>query len=214
MPFGQGSGMQMPFGQAQNMQNPYGQTNVMQMPLPQGSATLALLKQIPIQKDLQLSSEQNKKLRSFIAKEQKDQQSLVRIMPPFRKQKADELTQATEESLQEVLTQEQSSRLTQIALQKKGAVALFDSEIVSALKITDEQQGTLKAIQQESSKDMAKFQPIFTNPQYYQARMPDLKKRWEKLQKDTQERLLNVLTVEQRSQWQEMIGKPFPRRSA
>ena len=123
------------------------------------------------------------------------------------------MNQATETSLQELLTQEQSNRLTQIALQKKGAIALLDSEIVSALKITTEQQGSLKAIQQESAKEMAKFQPMFTNPQYYQARMPDISKRWDKLQKETQEKLLDVLTVEQRSRWQEMIGEPFPRKS-
>jgi len=205
--------MQMPFCQTANMQNPYGQPNVMQMPFPQGSATLALLKQTPIQKDLQLSSEQNKKLKSAIAKEQKNLQALVGVMPLYRQQKADEMNQATEASLQELLTQDQSNRLTQIALQKKGAIALLDSEIVSALKITTEQQGSLKAIQQESAKDMAKFQPMFTNPQYYQARMPDIRKRWDKLQKDTQEKLLDVLTVEQRSRWQEMIGEPFPRKS-
>jgi hypothetical protein len=214
MPFGQGGGMQMPFGQAANMQNPFGQANVMQMPFPQGNPTLALLKQIPIQKDLQLSSEQNKKLKSFIAKEQKDLQSLVRIVPMYRQQKADEMNQATEESLQDLLTQDQSNRLSQIALQKKGTVSLLDSEIVSALKITYDQQGKLKAVQQESAKETTKLQQMSANPQYYQARLPDVKKRWEKLQKDTQEKLLNVLTVEQRSQWQEMIGEPFPRKSA
>jgi CRISPR/Cas system-associated endoribonuclease Cas2 len=212
-PFGQGGGMQMPFGQAVNMQNPLGQANVMQMPFPQGTATLALLKQIPIQKDLQLSSAQNKKLKSFIAKEQKDLQALVRIMPMHRQQKADEMNQANEESLQELLTQDQSNRLTQIALQKKGAVSLSDSEIVSALKISYDQQGKLKAVQQESAKETTKLQQMSANPQYYQSRMPDIKKRWEKLQKDTQEKLLNVLTVEQRNQWQEMIGEPFPRKS-
>ena len=214
MPFGQFGGMQMLYGQMANMQNPYGQANATQMPFPQGSATLALLKQVPIQKDLQLSSEQNKKLKSIIAKEQKGQQALVQIMPIYRQQKADEMNKATEESLQELLTQEQSNRLTQIALQKKGAASLFDSEIVSALKLTSEQQGTLKTIQDEAAKEMSKFQPMFTNPQYYQARMPDIRKRWDKLQKDTQEKLLNVLTTEQRSQWQEIIGERFPRKSA
>ena len=69
------------------------------------------------------------------------------------------------------------------------------------LKLTDEQKGKIKDINEESGKKMRElFQGGFGE---------ETQKKLADLRKDSMEKASGVLTADQKKSWQEMTGKPF-----
>lgn len=130
---------------------------------------LSLIQNPAVQKELNLSEEQLKKL-----------------------------PEAVQRAIAEVLEPKQAKRLKQIQLQQRGTQALSDPKVANALKLSETQRDKIASIQESSRKEMAElfkdggregFQKIGA------------------LRKETQEKVQNVLSDDQRTAWKEMLGE-------
>jgi hypothetical protein len=113
-------------------------------------------------------------------------------------------------ALESVLKPEQVKRLKEISLQQRGARALADPKIQTALKITDDQKEKIKTIQEDARKEIAALNPRGNggaggggrgNRGGGEAR--------QKLNAETMKKLVEVLSPDQRKTWTAMVGEPF-----
>jgi hypothetical protein len=102
----------------------------------------------------------------------------------------------------EILKPEQLKRVKQISLQQQGAQSLSNLEVASALKLTDEQSSKIKRIQEETRTARGQ------RGQRGQ-RDEEMLKKLAEARKATNEKLMNVLTDEQKAKWKELTGEPF-----
>lgn len=108
-----------------------------------------------------------------------------------------EIARDNEAALASILTPAQLQRLPQIALQTQGPRGLHEPDVASSLKFTPEQRDQLSRI--ESEMFHFRFDPGHRpSPE----NMDDLARK-------VVQKMLTVLTDEQRVQWQVMIGKPY-----
>lgn len=94
----------------------------------QGTNSITLVQNPAVQKELNITEEQLKKLPDAVQK-----------------------------ALAEVLDAKQVARLKQINLQQRGATALFDPAVAAQLKISDSQKEQIKTVMAESRKEMAEL---------------------------------------------------------
>jgi RNA polymerase sigma factor (sigma-70 family) len=195
------------------------------------SHKLTALVQKPVQRELKLTDEQRKKVRSLEGKHQRD---LRRLMPqnPFAAfndpagtmqtmrdapAKIQKLVKEVEEAVDGILTVAQSRRLREISLQLRGGHALSDAEVAKALKLTKDQLEKLQEIQQEAMKEMQKIGlqamgDAFRggpNPAAFQKISGQVAEKMKEAWNDLGKRLLEVLTSEQKAEWQKLAGEPF-----
>lgn len=105
----------------------------------------------------------------------------------------------------EILLPDQSSRLDQIILQIRGLAALTSDDIVAKLSITDDQKTQFETIQEERQTSIQeKFQEARDSGDF--AAMGDATT---KIGEEADEKMLAVLTTEQKTQFEEMKGKAF-----
>jgi Spy/CpxP family protein refolding chaperone len=120
----------------------------------------------------------------------------------FRKQAAERAKQE-KTKLAEILLPNQMKRLTEIYVQQLGTGALEDAEIAEELKISDEQKASIAKIREESR---AQMRELFTggggDREAAQAKFAEARKA-------TDEKLLAVLTADQKAKLDELKGKPF-----
>jgi hypothetical protein len=106
--------------------------------------------------------------------------------------------------LTEVLKPEQANRLKQIELQLQGIWAWQSKQVVEALKLAEDQKDQVKKIDAELDSALRELTADGRNPPtmkiYYAER---------KIHKEAAEKILSVLTPEQRRRWEAMIGAPF-----
>src|SRR5262249_37457169 len=130
---------------------------------------------------------------------------------------AEELSQAAEKGVEEILTKDQLKRLGEISLQQRGGHALGDPEVAKALGLTEEQTQRIQKIQPEALQQMQtlaleQWQGMFEKggkPLQTQNAFARIAKRFQELTRTTGESLLEVLTPEQETRWRELKGKPF-----
>src|SRR5262249_4330875 len=107
--------------------------------------------------------------------------------------KVDKMRKDSEGRVQKILLPNQFDRLKQLDLQSKiqrnGAAALSDGEVADALNLTDAQKEQLR----EKSEQVQK----------------DLQDKIRQLRTDARNQLLDVLTSEQRTKLQSMMGDQF-----
>src|SRR5262245_33781527 len=166
-----------------------------------GSVTAAQLLVVDaVQKDLKLTEEQKskakeinesvttgrKKLFAEISKESGD-----------RAAKVAELNKKAADDIEKLLDETQRKRLQEIVLQANGAAELSKKEIREALKITKEQDAKLKEVRKENTKARQESLANFDG---------DRMAKMVELQKAADEKLLAVLTPEQRKQFEAMQG--------
>jgi Spy/CpxP family protein refolding chaperone len=138
----------------------------------QGQNPLSLIQNEQVQKELNLTEEQIKKLPDAVQK-----------------------------AIAEVLDAKQAKRLKQIQLQQRGSQALTDAAVAKELKISESQKEKINTILADSRKEM---QELFQGG----AGRGNLEKLTT-LRKETREKVLNVLSDEQKKAYQEMTGEEF-----
>jgi hypothetical protein len=189
------------------------------------------LVQKPVQRELKLTNEQRKKVQTLEAQHKRD---LLRLMPqnplaafndpagtmqtmrdaPAKMQK---LGKEVDEALDGILTAAQGRRLREISLQLRGGHALSDPEVMKALKLTKEQMEKLQEIGQEAMKEMQNIGlqamgDAFRggpNPAAFQKTSGQVAEKMKESWESLGNRLLEVLTSEQRAEWQKLTGEPF-----
>jgi predicted metal-dependent peptidase len=111
---------------------------------------------------------------------------------------------AVSKALAEVLTDKQAKRLHQIVLQQRGSAAFKDPAVQKELKITDEQVRNIDTVLEDSRKELAEA--------FKEAKGGNFQGVREKLQnmrKETNEKVLAVLSAEQRKAYRQMLGEEF-----
>jgi hypothetical protein len=107
---------------------------------------------------------------------------------------------AVHKALAGVLDAKQLKRLREIELQQRGPSALADAKVQEELKLSESQAKSIKTIVEDSRKQREDIRKEFKD---------DRKGAFEKfqtLQKETNEKLQEVLSAEQRRAWKQMLG--------
>jgi Spy/CpxP family protein refolding chaperone len=163
-----------------------------------GGGPMFLLGQPSVQKELKLSDEQIKKIKDLSDKQREAMQGVAR---DERRAKMQELAKANNKAIGEILKPEQMKRAKQLALQQQGTRALSNPEVAKALKLTDDQQEKIKDIQ-------AKAREAAGTGQRGDRSEEATKKRAE-ARKATTEKVMGVLTPEQKTTLKDLQGEPF-----
>ena len=129
---------------------------------------------------------------------------------------------AVRKELIQMLTRPQRDRLRQVFYQTRGPMAFNESEVVEALKLTAAQRQQIRMIQTEGFVGFGGFAGPFPKPGggFPGGKGPDRKgpddrppgkgPNWgAEAAAKVIERVLEVLTDEQREAWKALIGKPF-----
>lgn len=188
-----------------------------------------LLRSEDVQKELKLTDEQKSKLREFQSK----MQETMRSLRPEPGQQADferlrelgqKMAQDTEKFMKDFLTESQNKRLKQIQLQQTlktaPTMAFFTmsfgpegpsigdlTETGKALKITDDQKEQIQAIGQQLQQDLRELRP-----ERGQRPTADQTQKMDALRKEAVEKIMEVLTEEQRKTLKELQGEEFKGR--
>jgi Spy/CpxP family protein refolding chaperone len=161
-----------------------------------GGGMMFLLGQKSVQEELKLSEEQTKKIQELSAKQRESFQGLRDLSQEERRTKMEELGKANQKAIAEILKPEQMKRARQISLQQPGAIA--NPEVAKALNITDEQKEKMREIQTKSFEELRGLRG-----------QEDAAKKIAEIRKATNEKVLGVLTADQKKKLKEMQGEPF-----
>jgi Spy/CpxP family protein refolding chaperone len=173
-----------------------------------GGGTVFLLNQKSVQDELKLSDEQITKAKELSDKQRESfrgQRGQRGQRDEEARKKLEEARQATEKAVAEILKPEQLKRVKQISLQQQGARALNNPDVATALKLSDVQKEKLKSIRGEAQTARGQRGQGGQRGQ----RSEEERKKQEEARKATNEKLMNVLTAEQKTKWKEMTGEPF-----
>ena len=164
---------------------------------------IMLLSQESVQKELKLTDEQKTKINDLRQSSREKMQEIFQADQGERQAKMQALNAETRKSLEGILNPEQGKRLLEIVYQQRGAMAFVDPEVVKALSLSEEQQGKVKSINEEMQAGM---RDLFTPGQ---APDDDTRKKMDDLRKSTGDKLVALLTPEQKTKWTQLQGEPF-----
>lgn len=164
-----------------------------------------------VQKELKLADDQAGKAKEIADKLREKHKgefaAAFKLDGEERRTKMQEIlktfNEETAKELGTVLKPEQIKRLKQIELQQRGSRAFEDQEVVAGLKISDDQKAKLKALGEESGKQMRE---IFQGAQGHRE---EAAKKFQALRKETMDKALAVLSDDQKKAWKELTGEPF-----
>jgi len=176
-----------------------------------GGGGAMLLVNKGVQKELKLTDEQAEKAETFAreygAKMREQFQGLADLSEDERRTKMQEFNKARTEALQkglaEIMKPEQQKRFDQIDLQASGPNAFATPKVVEGLKITDEQKAKIRQVNEDLRQTMTDAREDFQND-----REGAMKQMLEG-RKAASEKVMALLTAEQKSSWKEMVGEPF-----
>ena len=162
------------------------------------ASQLYLLGQRAVCDDLRLTDAQQPRITEFCARVGKEWRESLgevgRVSPAERGRRAVERARTYEAEVSELLTPAQRLRLRQIALQVEGPGSLGEPEVVSELKLSLEQREQIRTIEEEAL--------------WGWMRGPQAGKPPGVPEKTINDRLLAVLTEEQRGRWKALTGVP------
>jgi hypothetical protein len=170
-----------------------------------------LISNASVQKELKLEDDQVEKAKGVSeelrAKMRESFSSLQDLEGQERMKKMQELNRTTTEegmkALGAFLKPEQLKRFKQIVLQQQGGAALADPMVAKKIKLSDEQTGKIQAIMAEAQT--ARREAMQSAGDDRAAAM----EKFRSIQKETNTKVLAVLTDDQKSEWKEMTGEPF-----
>jgi len=115
------------------------------------------------------------------------------------------LVKEAEKGLVELLTEAQSKRLDEIALQIMGLRALANEDVAKKLKMTSEQKKGVEDARKSADDERRKmFEEMRAGGGF-----EGMREKMEASRKKSDEKLLAVLTDDQKKQFADMKGKPF-----
>jgi hypothetical protein len=132
-----------------------------------------------------------------------------------------ESTKEAYKQLGEVLKAEQIKRVKQIDIQNAGVRAFTRTEVVEALKLTDDQKSTIKGISDEFAKESREIRTEAgfgggkgggkggKGGGFDATKMADMNKKIAKVQKEAIEKISEKLTADQVKTWKELTGDAF-----
>jgi hypothetical protein len=167
-----------------------------------GRDPLSLLTHPSVREELKLSEDQVKQVAELASQERGSFRSLWGLSGQEREQRRQERAQASEKALAETLTPEQLKRVKQISWQQRGVQAFGDAEVAAALELTDEQKKAIQTLQEEARGGMhGGFRHGGHREGYRGTSVPPRPR--------TEDKVMDLLTAEQKAKWQELAGEPF-----
>jgi len=157
------------------------------------------------QAELQLTDEQKAKAAAIHETLTTGRRKLFAEVPKEGGQRAPKvakLTQQAASAIDEMLDENQRKRLGELLLQANGAASLEDPEVRTALNISAEQQQKLDEISRANAQARREAREASYNSTTPAATFDPLE-----LHRQAEQKLLDVLTPEQRRQFDEMQGK-------
>lgn len=168
----------------------------------QGHVAEIFLLQLPeVQAELKLSDEQKTEATAALNKLAAGRSEIIANVPKDsgeRGPKIKELTKQAAASVDALLDEAQQKRLRELVIQVNGPNELENEEVQAALNMTDEQKDRITEVSRANAKKRRDTMENFVGD------------RWEKsveLQKEANQKLLDVLTPEQLKQFQAMQGE-------
>ena len=180
-------------------------------PAPAQRAGAGLLRQMPgimllgqksVQDELKLSEDQVKKVNEGTLKMFGEFAGLRQLSQEEQQKKMKELREESDKAVADILKPEQAKRFKQIHLQQLGVMAFSDDPIVKDLKLTDEQKDKIKTIQEEARKEINELRQKG-------ARLPELLKKGMDVNRKAADKVVALLTPEQKTKWKDLTGEPF-----
>lgn len=160
-----------------------------------------LLGQKSVQKDLKLNDDQIKQVEEFAAKQRDGQSGLRDASREERTKRFTEIREAGQKAIDTILNDEQQARLKQISLQLAGPAALASPEVAEQLAFTDEQKKSIEEIQSASREAMRSLM------QDADGDRAEAFKKMQATRQATEEKVKALLTDEQKTKWEALIGK-------
>ena len=170
-----------------------------------------LLNAPTVQKDLDLVDDQKAKIKEINEKARTAMGEIfsgMRDLTPEERdakraenmKKMEALGEKTAKEIEGILLPDQLKRLKGIALQRMGLTALSDKGIQKDLKMTTEQVDKIKSIGEDVRKKMGDLFRSGGDPE-------DMRKKGEELRKETEKKVMDLLTAEQKTALEKMKGK-------
>lgn len=165
-----------------------------------------------VQKELKLDEGQIEKSTELVAETREKMMALGSqigdLQGPERMTKMRELAKPIQDEALKTagafLKPEQLKRLHQIEIQQRGpSGALADAAIAKKLKVTPEQETKVKAIMAEMQEGMNELRAAAGQDR--QAMM----QKFTALRKETNAKVVALMSEEQQKMWKEMTGEPF-----
>jgi len=167
-----------------------------------GAIEIVLLRQHSVQTDLKLTDVHGKKVHEFATGQWKKAKEIHKLPASEQDAKYAELTKENEKFLSDLLTADQRKRLDQIALQVAGLLQAERPDNASALGLTSDQKKKLQELHKEAHKEAKAILKEATDTDTKHAEL-------KKLHETNQQRLLSVLTSDQKAKWKTLIGAEF-----
>ena len=167
----------------------------------EGAVEVMLLLQPSVCKELNLSQDKRDKINNFADAQWKKAQTLSELNEKERDKKFTDMTKENEKFLADILSKDQKKRLDQILLQTAGLLWVRRPEIAKELNLSSDQKKRAADLQQKARDEMEELIHV-TNDEQKDEKLAEL-------QKTSRERLMTLLTPEQKSKWKEMTGEPF-----
>jgi hypothetical protein len=169
--------------------------------VPEEGATirLLLLRQKSVQKELEVSPEEAKKIAEFTTAQSEACHKARELGEAERKEAFEKLRKEDEEFLEKNLSAKQNKRLHQIMMQFTALHHLLKPEVGKALNLTDEQVTKFKDLQGQARKALV---DIFESKE-------GRTEKFAKHREDTRTKILAILTDDQKEKVREMAGPPF-----
>jgi hypothetical protein len=189
-----------------------------------------LLKIPEVQQDLKLSEEQQANLKKLLADWDKARDEFFarapRLSDDARRSQMVDISENNDETLAGILSSSQRTRLQQIHWQTQGLLAFRDAEVVKELKLTGEQRGKIREIERETLVRHFERGPGGRGrgrgpggPDGFGPGGPPDRQRgpggpgrgddFERERMDAVPKVLEILSPEQRSAWQSLVGERY-----
>jgi serine/threonine protein kinase len=162
----------------------------------------------PVQDDLELQEDQVRSVKELTDRLDGEWRQGLKNLRPLsqeqRQQRTLEVARTTEKAVAAILTPQQAARLRQIALQlrQRGPGGFTTPEVADALKLTKAQKGRIRTIQEEAILDgLNRMVPGGPGCRPHEV--------WKEVQDKLMDKVMVVLTAEQKARWRELTGKPI-----
>jgi hypothetical protein len=132
--------------------------------------------------------------------------------PPDEKafqQRMQEMQTQEQKTIAEVLDTKQQKRFAEIRLQQQGPRALADKTIAAKLKLTTDQSTMIQKILQAQRQQIQKAMQSMDPQSMTDDDRTKMMAKFQAFQKIVSDKMLEVLTPAQKTQWKAMLGKPF-----
>ncbi len=183
--------------------------------IPPVVSDLMMMSSQPVQQELKLSDEQAKKINAIATQMRQDAMEIISglqdLTPEEREEELPNVMEMVSDSAKELQTQvdeildeQQTARMNELSLQRRGIDALDDERVIEALKVTDDQKKQLADIRDAAG---AKQEDIIKEG--LGGDRDEMREKIQALQKETGDKALAVLTTEQRDAFEKLKGAKF-----